>query len=318
MKQITKILAILAFLAVASAQAAVDLTDNLKLRGFVDSSYRSIDDTSDLETLGVNNFDVDFLFGFDKVNSEVHLRDNGGIEVEQAFVSYGLSDKLTVTAGRYLSLLGYEGDEPYKLYQDSMAYYWHRSSGTDTNLIPFAAYHSGAKISYSSGNVSATISVVDSVYGLGGSNDAEALGFEAQIKYTGVEDFTIQVGTAQEGDGVPAASTTNIDNYFNFWVEYTGMEKTIIGAEYNTYDKGATGSGDSYMVMGNYAVSDAVSLTLRFADVDETGTANDMDKFTVSPSYTFTENLLGRLEYSTGEVGGADVDFFSLGALFTF
>ena len=73
------------------------------------------------------------------------------------------------------------------------------------------------------------------------------------------------------------------------------------------------------MIMGNYAVSDAVSLTLRYADVDETGTANDMDKFTVSPSYTITENLLGRLEYSTGEVGaGTDVDFFSLGAIFTF
>ena len=101
-------------------------------------------------------------------------------------------------------------------------------------------------------------------------------------------------------------------------MEYAGIEKTIIGAEYNTYDIGATGDGDSWMIMGNYAVSDAVSLTLRYAEVDEAGTARDLEKFTVSPSYTFTDNLLGRLEYSTGDDGTQSVDYFSLGAIFTF
>ena len=90
------------------------------------------------------------------------------------------------------------------------------------------------------------------------------------------------------------------------------------GAKKDGERRGGGGDADSYLIMANYAVSDAVSLTLRYAEVDETGTASDMDKFTVSPSYTFTENLLGRLEYSTGDDGTQSVDFFSLGALFTF
>ena len=116
MKHKTKILASLAILAVSSAYAEHYVTDNLELRGFVDSSYQSIDDNGDSETLGVDKLDVDFLFGFDKVSSEVHLAEAGGdITLEQAFVSYDLSDQVTVTAGKYLSLLGYEGDEPTKL-----------------------------------------------------------------------------------------------------------------------------------------------------------------------------------------------------------
>ncbi|MBT7853249.1 MAG: outer membrane beta-barrel protein [Opitutae bacterium] len=255
----------------------------------------------------------------------MHLKSDGStVDLEQAFLTYDLGGGLNVTGGKYLSLLGYEGDEPYKLYQRSMAYKW--ADGAN-NKIPFAAYHQGVKIAFSSGDLSGAISVVDDVYNSGGSNDGDSkdVGFEAQIKYTGLENFTIAIGTAQSGSGDVTAATTaakgnnTTDDYYNFWVEYGGIDSLILGAEYNSYKAGATGGtdGDSWMLMGNYSVNEKLGVTLRLSEVEE-GTTYEADKFTISPSYSFSDSLLGRIEYSTGEIDGDDADYFSIEALFTF
>ena len=242
----------------------------------------------------------------EKTGAEVHLSSSGGdVSLEQAFVTYDLGGGLGVAGGKYLSLLGYEGDEPYKLNQQSMAFV----IGND-NKIPFAGYHQGVKAFYSSGDLSGAISVVDSVYGSDGT--AGDVGFEAQIKYTGLENFIIALGTAQDSQ----SAATGIDNYYNVWVQYNGIDSLVLGAEYNSYDI-AKKNGDSWMVMGNYALNDNTGVTVRFSDVDE-GTAYNGDKFTISPNYSFSDNLLGRLEYSTGESGTSDVDSLVLELLFTF
>ena len=221
----------------------ISITDNLGVRGFVQGSYEKSEVAgADNEKLDMNWADVDFLFSSEKVGAEVHLKSDGStVDLEQAFLTYDLGGGLNVTGGKYLSLLGYEGDEPYKLYQRSMAYKWNSAN----NKIPFAAYHQGVKIAFSSGDLSGAISVVDDVYNSNG--DAEDVGFEAQIKYTGLENFTIAIGTAQSGSGdvtaaVAAGNTT--DDYYNFWVEYGGIDSLILGAEYNSYKVGATGGTD--------------------------------------------------------------------------
>ncbi|MBT7851715.1 MAG: outer membrane beta-barrel protein, partial [Opitutae bacterium] len=216
----------------------ISITDNLGVRGFVQGSYEKSEVAgTDNEKLDMNWADVDFLFSSEKVGAEVHLKSDGStVDLEQAFLTYDLGGGLNVTGGKYLSLLGYEGDEPYKLYQRSMAYVI-----GDDNKIPFAAYHQGVKIAFSSGDLSGAISVVDDVYNSNG--DAEDVGFEAQIKYTGLENFTIAIGTAQSGSGdVTTAKTTlgnadpkddlnATDDYYNFWVEYGGIDSLILGAE---------------------------------------------------------------------------------------
>jgi hypothetical protein len=285
----------------------ISITDNLGVRGFVQGSYEKSDVAgADTESLDMNGVDVDFLFSSETVGSEVHLSSSGStINLEQAFLTYDLGGGLNVTGGKYLSLLGYEGDEPYKLYQRSMAYVI-----GDDNKIPFAAYHQGVKAAFSSGDLSGAISVVDSVYNSDGN--AAEVGFEAQIKYTGLENFTIAIGTAQEND-----TTTTVDEYYNLWVEYGGIDSLILGAEYNSYDYNGK-DGDSWMLMGNYSVNEKVGLTLRYSQVEEDNLDYEADKFTISPSYSFSDSLLGRIEYSTGEVGDDDVDYFSIEALFTF
>ena len=292
----------------AAALGVIPLTDNLGIRGFVQGSYEKTDVTADEESLDINWVDVDFLFSGEKVGAEVHLNSSGtAVNLEQAFVTYDLGGSLGVAVGKYLSLLGYEGDEPYKLYQRSMAYKWNDAN----NDIPFAAYHQGVKAAFSSGDLSGAISVVDSVYGTTGGSDAGDVGFEAQIKYTGLENFTIAIGTAQDSQGAAGS----IDNYYNFWVEYGGIDNLTLGAEYNSYEDNRV-DGDSWMLMGNFSISEKVGVTLRYSQVEEG--AREVDKFTISPSYSFSDSLLGRLEYSTGEIDGDDADYFSIEVLFTF
>ncbi len=181
------------------------------------------------------------------------------------------------------------------------------------NKIPFAAYHTGVKTNYTSDNVSATLSVVDAVYGTnsaGGS--AEDLGFEAQVKFTGVEGFIFQIGTAQDDQ-----SAATVDKFWNFWVNYNGIDNLILGAEFNTYEFNGE-DANSWMLMGNYSFTEKADITLRYSDVDEDNLAYEADKFTVASSYSITDNLLGRVEYSIGEADGSDVDYFAVQALWTF
>ena len=296
------------------AMANIALTDTLAIRGFIDSSYsyQDVDGSPETESINVDAFDIDFLFDGESVDAEVQLNalaSNGhDVAIEQAFFTYDFGGGASLTAGKYLSLLGYEGDEPYKLYQYSMAY-----NIGNSGKIPFAGYHSGVKVSYSNDSFSGTISLVDSVYNGIGEGDAQDLGFEAQVKFTGVENLVVAIGTAQDDQNALAG----VDKYWNFWVEYSGIDKLILGAEYNIYELAGM-DGDSWMLMGNYAITDTLGATLRYSEVDEDSMTYSGDKFTIAPSYAFSDSLLGVIEYSMGEDGANDYDAFAVELLWTF
>ena len=76
---------------------------------------------------------------------------------------------------------------------------------------------------------------------------------------------------------------------------------------------------EGWLIMGNYAVTDSMGLTIRYSE-EEIGTA-EYDKFTISPSYVFTDSLSGLIEYSTYSVNAAGTDPGDLAAvevIFTF
>ena len=62
---------------------------------------------------------------------------------------------------------------------------------------------------------------------------------------------------------------------------------------------------DGMLIMANYAVTDAIGLTLRYSEIeytawnDPSAVAFDGSKFTISPSYVFTDNFSGLVEYSS-------------------
>ena len=56
--------------------------------------------------------DVDFLFDFSPVTGEVHIAASShGVDLEQAFLRYNFNQDFSFTAGRQLTVLGFEKDE---------------------------------------------------------------------------------------------------------------------------------------------------------------------------------------------------------------
>ena len=105
--------------ALAAQSAMADdfkLTDKLTLGGFIDMStfYQEVDDgtdeTSDSST-GLDQVEFNFYYTFDDklsatVDSEYQPGQNGNddaVDLEQGFLVYGLSDSLSLKAGKFLS-----------------------------------------------------------------------------------------------------------------------------------------------------------------------------------------------------------------------
>jgi hypothetical protein len=106
--------------------SGIALNNRVKMRGFVDFRY----DYTDLDTLAtsddarfISSADIDFLFDFSPVTGEVHLAaSSGGVDLEQAFLRYNFNQDFSLTAGRQLTVLGFEKDESPNMYQTSYAY----------------------------------------------------------------------------------------------------------------------------------------------------------------------------------------------------
>ncbi|MAK47585.1 MAG: hypothetical protein CMI24_10170, partial [Opitutae bacterium] len=109
---------------------------------------------------------------------------------------------------------------------------------------------------------------------------------------TGVENFTAKAIWSD---------FTASDDYekSTYWISYQ-LDKLLLAAEVAEFDSVAGDDIEGFLIMGNYAVSDAIGLTLRYSEEEITGAATyEGSKFTISPSYVFTDNLSGLLEYSS-------------------
>jgi hypothetical protein len=271
---------------------------------------------------------------------------NGDTEVEQAFVTYSLDSHAAITAGRYASMLGFEAFEPTGLYQYSFAYDMELG---DFDLSVLPAYNQGIKYTHTTDTTFFGISLQDSVYDngenrLGGdNNDVDAAGNPIEstfgVEIAGSIDFgnglTWFAGAAFEQN-----DDDNLDGHtFNTYLTYeTGA--WLFAAELNVgnreggsalsgylnqnainaaLDNEFNLNGDlvfaeesvmQFLLMANYAYSDAASLTARLSysdhESDFTATTTpgllpvavsdhadaDFLKFTLAHSYAFTDNLL--------------------------
>jgi len=314
MKAYNPLTAVLALmLGAATAYSQVELTDNLAISGFVDAAYTSSDNgTTDTEKLDLEGAEIDLLFNLDTVSGEVHLQTEGGtVELEQAFVTYDLGNVLVVTAGRYLSLLGFEADETVTRYTRSRAY-------DLTSVIPL--YNEGVKLETVSDQGWLAVSLQNEVWsGFGPGNiNGDAIGLEVQAGFTGQQGLTAVIGYA--GQDTQGNANPNGEIY-NIWVSYESGP-LILAAEYNDFahagEKDKT--GDSVMVLGRYAINENSSITGRYSE-ENLDDGRGAEKWSVAPQYSFTDNLAGRIEYSRTDYVGTgvdEVDFFALEAMFTF
>ena len=131
-------------------------------------------------------------------------------------------------------------------------------------------------------------------------------GFEYAFAFTGIENLTVKAIMADWD----AYETTT------YWASYQ-MEKLLLAAEVAEKDNTTGTDIEGWLIMGNYAVTDAIGLTLRYSE-QEVGT-DEYEKITISPSYVFTDNLSALIEYSTYDTAATDPgDLLAVEVIFTF
>ncbi len=294
MKLKNKILSLASLLAVSSVHAIEigPTGSGLELSGFVDLYFQS---QKDIETTDVSQVEInlDYASGPVSMSVDFDLYDsstNGAI-LEEAIITYDFGNGFSVTGGKMLSYLGFEAYDPTNMYQYSYAY---DQGGGAQNI--YDAYDDGVSLDYGSDMFS--VGVFASVEQDGG--------FEYAFAFTGIENLTVKAIMADWD----AYETTT------YWASYQ-MEKLLLAAEVAEKDNTTGTDIEGWLIMGNYAVTDAIGLTLRYSE-QEVGT-DEYEKITISPSYVFTDNLSALIEYSTYDTAATDPgDLLAVEVIFTF
>ena len=277
-------------LTLGSASAEIKLNDNLSVSGFLDMSTVTTMGDETETSLSFDQFEMDFHLNYGSVTGQVDIDSTDpdqGIKLEQGFVTYTPKDMLpgvSITAGRFLSSLGFEAAEPTGLYQYSF------SEG-----IPYPGYQNGVAINVKPMKEAGLyVSFVSSVWDVN-ETDAGTPGVEAQLALTPIEQITAKVGYAL--DAMDDYTQTEL----NAWVSFAQGPLTLAGEIDLLGNWGADGnSGMHFLGMANVSLADIISapvgVTLRFSgiDTDNDGTSTE---FTFSPSYAATDNWLLLAEF---------------------
>ena len=311
----------MAAVASVTAQAEIELAEGFSLQGFLDVSASSSDvegkDTK--STAEISEFEVDFLYGGDSTNAQVDLnyrspnRDygpgDGGVDLEQAFVGFSVSEQFSLKAGKFLSSMGYETYDVNGLNQYSHA-------ASTAGIYP--GHHTGLAGVYSGETFGVYGSVVDGTWSADG--DTDNLGYEVQVFTSPAEGLTIKLGYATED--LETTLGQNDMAMLNLWAGYSVGSLTV-AAEYSNLEEFVKkdeflGDGDAYMLMGNYAFTDSVNATLRYSHVDTDWA--EIDEFTISPRFVISDSVSVITEYRHRDydAGGADEDLLAARVLYTF
>lgn len=290
-----------------AAQAEIS-ADKLSVSGFIDMSYLSVDvdGAGSTHDSGIDQVELNFGYDFgNKLTATVDVEYQNaaeGVDIEQAFISYAVSDNVSIKAGRFLSYSGWETEEPTGLFQ---------YSGTGYAKYFYGYYQQGVSALYSGDKFSVAVSVVNDLAGPQ-STDTEHPGIETMVAFMPTENFTVKGFYSVDGD----------TKMLNTWAAYSADALTL-AVEYNSSEDTAfAGSeADGFLLMANYAF-ESFGLTARYHDYEvefaDGASFEDASGITISPSFSVNDNLLMVFEYRMDEVNGADVDYLAVEALVTF
>lgn len=294
--------------AATNVQAETTISDNLSVSGFIDMSYLSVDVDGGESTHDSGLDQVELNLGYDfgnKLTATVDIEYQNadvGVDIEQAFINYAVSDNLSIKAGRFLSYTGWETEEPTGLFQ---------YSGTGYAAIFYGFYQQGVSALYSGDKYAVAVSVVNDLAGPQSTN-TEKPGLETMVALMPTDEITVKAFYSKDGD----------TQLFNTWASYS-KDALTLAAEYNQAEDSVFEGSDAngYLLMGNYAF-DAFALTLRYhawETEDAAGaTFEDTSGFTISPSFSVNDNLLMVFEYRMDEINDVDVNYLAVEALVTF
>lgn len=285
-----------AFVVTASVNAATKLSDNLSVSGYAAGSYQFFndEDNSSSDRLDIDAADVDFDFKKDKVSAKVGFFYTPSAEDDvtllDANFTYDLGNGHSVTAGKYLSWLGYEAFHiPARTFITPHA-----------TTISVPGYRTGAKYTYNSAAWNGGVAISDSEFtGLRGDGELrDSVGSEAFVSFTGIKDLTVFAGVGYESE----SSTSSGDLYTgNLWASYNLNSSLSVAAEYlyTKYDAAVVGfEYNSWLVETKYKLNEKLAVAARVTGVDFVSAGDSLYQVSVAPSYKLSENLEIR-----GEVG---------------
>jgi len=324
-----KLLATIAAFGLVGSASAIEINDNLSINGFIDGSYQYSD--TDLSTttrgganhnsnanrkdqaLGVDEVELNFITNVGNVDGVINLDSHdglGGVEVEQAHITYTFDSGVSVTLGKYGSALGFEREDPTSLYTFSRAY---GDSGTtttfnlgdvDNNVVE------GLTVAYGNDSFSIGASFENLL-----STDAEEddLNMEVAIAYTGIENVNIGLGyyfDNQHGAN-PEIDVLNVH-------ASTSLGKLFVAAEYTELNRnGNLEDLDGYLFLADYDINDKLGAALRVSSNEQHG-GTDYEKITIAPNYAITDSLGAIIEYSDIDNAGTDSNLLAVELLYTF
>ena len=299
-----KLLSLASLLAVLNTHAIEigPTGSGVELGGFIDLAGQKQGSDSETSFVGQVEVNLDFTSGPVSASVDIDFTESQGLSdsdddgtddttggnLEEATITYDFGNGFSVTAGRMLSYMGFEAFDPTNMYQYSYAYEIGGVQDTGAQMI-YDAYDVGASIDYSTDMFSV---------GVWSSLEADA-GYELALAFTGIDNLTAKAIYSDF-----SAPSEEAYEKSTFWISYQ-LDKLLIAGEIAENDQLDTGNDvDGYLVMANYGLSDKVGITLRYSGIEVTGATDDIvvyegTKFTISPSYTFTDNFSGLLEYSS-------------------
>ena len=288
----------------ATANAEIVLTDDLSAYGYIDMALTDGEGDGNTDTT-VAEFELGFAFtpAESAWSAVAELSFDGGdtfatgtdSEWETVTISYQYSDTLSFTFGNIETYQGFETFDATGLYQFSYA-------GVGGTSLYSAGYAVGASADGSIGDIDYGVWVGDDAAGNSGTNS-----FEYYLGYNGVENLSLNFVYADD----PGYETVNA------WASYDYGDFTFAVESVETEVNGVEVLDVQY-AMVYYSFGNA-GITLRYADGDYGGA--DYEKLTISPSYAFSDNVFGLIEFSFEEFetdGTVDSDTAAVELIYSF
>ncbi|HEY4989631.1 MAG TPA: outer membrane beta-barrel protein [Opitutaceae bacterium] len=234
--------------------------------------------------------------GYYRPSNEGGVSPGGGeFTILDAYVSYDAGNGVTLSAGKFLSNLGYES---FYNISDNMI-----SLANQAFLAPIPGYHEGFKLDYAVDKTTTVgFQIVDSLFPKPGYNATEGdgelkhnAGAEAYYTYTGIDGLTLWAGIGWDSAGNFEAHDVVV---YDVWAAYAINKTNNIAVEEIYKDGGLIGTkGSNWLVYYQLISSDKFS-TWFCVSGEDVSDGPSYSKYSVSPTYALTANLSVRAQYS--------------------
>ena len=322
--------ALVSAIATLVARADVDINDNVTLSGYAAASFKyEKAQTSSKSTLDLDAAKLGVFLKYAPFSGKISGFTDAGahkIYLLDAFGTYAINQQYSVTAGRFLSYIGYTPfDVPDQAFISSSVPNVMRDPDngiSDMNFTGAPAYHDGARVDFKQGNWNAGFAVVDSLYSLpnkpyrGDGSIRDGVAFEAKARYiTDKWTANLSLGYEATKQGSERDPDTNVPlrnpgapqiYIADLWGQWTPTKDTTVGGEVfyrrDQINKDSAYSGLSQniwfvLVQARQQVDENYAFGARFSFGGER--IGNYWRVTILPlSYTVSKNMEMRFEFS--------------------